>query len=237
MSKRIKWLVFASILVAGLLLGFVGSVLIPRLGLIALYDRVGGWILLGRVAVALLLLAVPVGYIVWLIAGAAEVTRARERTETERLLRYLRHGERTEAQRILVASGGGPHARFGLHLAASLARAGEGTVTVFRAISPGEEADAEAQSEALVEMAERVIGGEVAVEGRVAVSSSVVDAIVEETRRGGYDLLIIGASDESTVRSLLFGTVPHTVVRRTPCPVLVVREAQRWQMDEEMSGG
>jgi nucleotide-binding universal stress UspA family protein len=233
MSKRVKWLVFASILLVGLLLGFLGSVIIPRLGLVALYERVGGWTLLGRVAVALLLLAVPIGYIVWLIAGAVEFGRAREQAETEALLRYLRHGERTEVERVLVAVGGGPHARFGLHLAASLARAGGGTVTVFRAVSPGAEVDTEAESEAVVRMAEQVIGRDPPVEARVRVSSSVVDAIVEETRQGGYDLLIIGASDERTVRSLLFGTIPDTVVERTPCPVLVVRESEWWPTDEE----
>jgi nucleotide-binding universal stress UspA family protein len=233
MWKRVTWLIVVAILLAGLLLGFLGSVLIPRLGLVALYERVGGWTLLGRVAVALLLLAVPVGYIVWLVAGAAEFARAREKAETETLLRYLRHGERTEVERVLVATGGGPHARFGLHLAASLARAGDGTVTVFRAISPTEEVDTGAESEALARMAEQVIGHNPPVEARVTLSPSVVDAIVEETRRGGYDLLIIGGSDESTVRSLLFGTIPNTVAGRAPCPVLVVREAEGWPVGEE----
>jgi nucleotide-binding universal stress UspA family protein len=232
MSNRVKWLVFASILLAGLLLGFVASVLIPRLGLVALYERVGGWTLLGQVTVALLLLAVPIGYIVWLVAGALEFGRAREQAETEALLRYLRHGERTDVERVLVATGGGPHARFGLHLAASLARAGGGTVTVFRAVSPDAEVDTEAEAEAVVRMAEEIIGGDPPVEARVRVSGSVVDAIVEETRQGGYDLLIIGGSDERTVRSLLFGTIPDTVVGRTPCPVLVVREADWWPMEE-----
>ncbi len=233
MSKRVRWLTFAAILVAGLLLGFVGSVLVPRLGLVALYERVGGWTLLGRAAVALLLLAIPIGYIVWLIAGAVEFGKAKEQAETEALLRYLRHGERTEVERVLVATGGGPHARFGLHLAASLARAADGTVTVFRAISPSEEVDTEAESEAMVRMAEQVIGSDPPVEAQVTVSSSVVDAIVEETRPGEYDLLIVGASDESTVRSLLYGNIPHTLVGRASCPVLVVREAEWWQMDEE----
>ena len=106
-------------------------------------------------------------------------------------------------------------------------------MTVFRAVSPGEEVDTEAESEAVVRMAEQVIGRDLPVEARVRVNSSVVDAIVEETREGGYDLLIIGASDERTVRSLLFGTIPDTVVERTPCPVLVVRESEWWPTDEE----
>jgi nucleotide-binding universal stress UspA family protein len=232
MSKRVRLPVVAVILIAGLLLGFLGSVLLPRLGLVALYERVGGWTLLGQAAVALLLLAVPIGYLVWLVAGAAEFAKAREEADTETMLRYLRHGETTGVERVLVATGGGPHARFGLHLAASLARAGEGTVTVFRAVSPGDGVDTEAESEAVARMAEHVIGTEPPVEARVVVRDSVVDAIVEETRRGGYDLLIIGASDERTVRSLLFGSIPDTITRRTPCPVLVVREAGGWQTDE-----
>ena len=237
MSKRVSWPVFAAILLAGLLLGFVGSVFVPRLGLAALYERVGGWTLLGRAAVALLLLAIPIGYIVWLVAGAAQFAKAREQAETATLLRYLRHGERTEVERVLVASGGGPHARFGLRLAASLARAGDGTVTVFRAVSTTEGVHTEAESEALVKTAERVIGRDPPVEARVTVSSSVVDAIVEETQRGGYDLLIIGGSDERTVKSLLFGTIPDTIAGRAPCPVLVVREAEGWPLDEDPATG
>lgn len=233
MSKRIRWLVFASLFLAGLLVGFVASGLIPRLGLIALYERVGGWALLGQVAVALLLLAIPIGYIVWLIAGAVEFARPRDQSQTEAALRYLRHGERTEVERVLVASGGGPHARFGLQLAARLARSGEGEVTIFRAISAGENVDPEAESEALAQMAERVIGPDPPVQARVTISPSVVDAIVEETRQGGYDLLIVGASDESTARSLLFGTIPEAIVGRTPCPVLVVREAEVLLTDQE----
>ena len=231
MSKRVRWLVFAGILLVGLLLGYVGSVLIPRLGLGALYERVGGWTLLGQAAVAVLILAIPLGYVVWLVAGAVEFGRAREEAETKALLRYLRHGERTEVERVLVAMGGGPHARFGLHLAASLARAGGGTVTVFRAVSPTEDVDIEAETEAMVQLAEQVIGDDPPVEARMRVSSSVVDAIVEEARQGTHDLLIIGGSDERTVRSLLFGTIPDTVVGRAPCPVLVVREADWWPTD------
>lgn len=231
MSKRVRWLVFASIFLAGMLLGFVGSILIPELGLVALYERVGGWTLLGRVAVSLLLLAIPIGYIVWLVAGAVEFARPRERARTEAPLRYVRHGEREKVERVLVASGGGPHARFGLHLAASLARAAQGTVTVFRAISPTEEVDTEAESKALAQMAERLIGDKAAVETRVRVSPSVVDAIVEEIGQGGYDLLIVGASDERAVRSLLFGTIPDAVVGRTACPVIVVRESEGWQAE------
>lgn len=226
MSKRVRWLVFTSIFLAGMLLGFLGSVLMPHLGLIAPHERVGGWTLLGRAAVALLLLAVPIGYIVWLIAGAMELARPRDRAETEAALRYLRHGERTEVDRVLVASAGGPHARFGLHLAASLARAGGGTVTVFRVVSPSDDVDGQAESEKLAASAQRVIGREPPLEGRVAVSSSVADAILEETQQGGYDLLIVGASDQSTVTGLLFGTVPEAIVERTPCPVLVVREPE-----------
>lgn|GEM_PF-4994590 len=59
-------------------------------------------------------------------------------------------------------------------------------MTVFRAISPSEEVDREAESEALARAAEQVIGPDPPVEARVTVSSSVVDAIVEETRRGVY---------------------------------------------------
>ncbi len=41
--------------------------------------------------------------------------------------------------------------------------------------------------------------------------------------REEYDLLVIGASNEWAVKSLLVGAVPDAVADRAPCSVLMVR--------------
>ena len=48
-------------------------------------------------------------------------------------------------------------------------------------------------------------------------------SIVESARQGSHDLLVIGASGESGLRTVLFGTIPDIVADRAPCSVLLVR--------------
>ncbi|MFW6135283.1 MAG: universal stress protein [Chloroflexota bacterium] len=224
MSRRVMWLLFVVIFLAGLSVGFLVSLLGLDLGLPALYERLGGWTLLGRAAVALLILAIPVGYIVWLIAGAVQFATSVDRAQAEAPLHFIQRGERSSIRRVLVSTrGGGPHAWFGLRLATRIARAGDGEVTLFRVLPVSEEADPEGAEEALHALSETVVAADVPVHARVVQSPSVVDAILEETVRGEYDLLIVGASDEGTVQRLLFGTVVDAVAGRTPCPVLIVR--------------
>jgi len=40
----------------------------------------------------------------------------------------------------------------------------------------------------------------------------------------GYDLLIIGASEEWFLRNWLFGSIPDVIAERAPCSVLLVRK-------------
>lgn len=223
MSKRVVWSLIAVVFVVGLLLGMLGSEVAPDLGLADFYDRVGGWALLGRAAVILLVLAIPVGYIVLLIAGGVRFARTADQAETELPLHYVQRGERSTIERVLVSTRGGPHASFGLQLASRIARAGDGRVTLFRIVPPGQEADTGAETRALEEMAEAVGNSGIPVEAKAAASASVVDGILTELREGDYDLLIVGASDKGTVQKLLFGSVPDAVVEQTPCPVLIVR--------------
>jgi nucleotide-binding universal stress UspA family protein len=58
---------------------------------------------------------------------------------------------------------------------------------------------------------------------RVVCHDAVVEGILAEARKGGYDLLVIGASNEWAVKSLLVGAVPDAIADRAPCSVLMVR--------------
>lgn len=49
------------------------------------------------------------------------------------------------------------------------------------------------------------------------------DEIVERAAESGYDLLVLGAHGRSGIARLLLGSVAEKVIRRSPCPVLVVR--------------
>jgi nucleotide-binding universal stress UspA family protein len=87
--------------------------------------------------------------------------------------------------------------------------------------------DMEAEMRGLRHMAEEVLGRtDPRVRARVVVHETVVDGIVEEARSGGYELLVIGASNEWAVKSLLVGAVPDAVADRAPCSVLMVRRCE-----------
>jgi len=46
-------------------------------------------------------------------------------------------------------------------------------------------------------------------------------AIVDEAKRIGCDLLVIGAQARPTLSAVIFGTTTEALIRIAPCPVLV----------------
>lgn len=113
-------------------------------------------------------------------------------------------------------------------LAADIARSDDAELTVLRVVRPDEDMDLEAEMRGLRHLADEVLGGsDPRVRTRIVVHEAVVDGILEETQAGGYDLLVIGASNEWAVKSLLVGAVPDAVADRAPCSVLMVRRYER----------
>jgi amino acid transporter/nucleotide-binding universal stress UspA family protein len=136
----------------------------------------------------------------------------------------LRERHLNRVQRILVPAGGGPHARLGLRLATEVARSDEAQLTLLRVARPSENLDVEAEMRGLNHLAEEVLGSpDPRVQARILIREDVLDGILEEAQQGEYDLLVIGASEEWTIKSLLVGALPDTVADRAPCSVLMVR--------------
>jgi nucleotide-binding universal stress UspA family protein len=59
-------------------------------------------------------------------------------------------------------------------------------------------------------------------EVRVVEGNSLVYAISEEVRTGGYDLVVIGAENRSVVERIYFGPVVEACLERLECTVAVV---------------
>ena len=97
-------------------------------------------------------------------------------------------------------------------------------MTVLRIVTPSDDLDVEVEVDSLRGMITDIVGsaGD-EVRARVVVHESVADAILEEVETGGYDLLVIGASNEWRVKSLLIGALPDVVADRALCSVLMVR--------------
>lgn len=49
----------------------------------------------------------------------------------------------------------------------------------------------------------------------------VVEAILEETKEGHYDLVVLGETEGTTLRGLLLGNVTQQIINRAPCAVLI----------------
>jgi amino acid transporter/nucleotide-binding universal stress UspA family protein len=130
----------------------------------------------------------------------------------------------SQVKRILIPIGGGPHARLGLRLAAQIAQGETAELTALRVLQPSTELDLEMEAEGLNRVVVDVLGENAAkATSRLVVSDSVIEAILDTAREGGFDLLVIGASEEWQIKSLLAGSLADAVADRSPCSVLLVR--------------
>jgi nucleotide-binding universal stress UspA family protein len=125
-------------------------------------------------------------------------------------------------RRILVPWGGGRHARLGLEVALRMAAASSARVDLLRAVREDVDPVRE-ERRVLDEIASLVDGVDVDVQVVVERATDVVDTIIDVATSGGHDLLVIGASGEKGLRTVLFGTIPDIVADRAPCSVLLVR--------------
>jgi CIC family chloride channel protein len=131
----------------------------------------------------------------------------------------------SSVQRVLVAVGGGPHARLGLRLAADLLQDGEGELIALR-VAVGESADVQVEQRVIKKVIRAELGdrnNQPRVLPRVSRADSVAGGILEEAVQG-YDLLIVGVSEEGLLRNWLLGSIPEEVAEHAPCSLLLVRE-------------
>lgn len=82
----------------------------------------------------------------------------------------------------------------------------------------------EAAREQLQTFAETNIGTAMPYDVRVVVGTPT-DAIVEQVRESGANLIVMGTHGRTGLRHLLFGSVTEAVMRVAPVPVLAVHEA------------
>jgi uncharacterized hydrophobic protein (TIGR00271 family) len=143
--------------------------------------------------------------------------------------------------RILVPTAGGPHAPLATRLALLLARECEArTSVIYVAGAEASPADLalgrqriQQTLDALREQLKALPGGEqgqdaeqedLALDSQVVTAESVAEGIALAGAEN--DLVLIGASNESLIDQVLFGTVPEQVARLCPSPVLMVKRFQ-----------
>lgn len=132
--------------------------------------------------------------------------------------------EFSQVHRILVPIGGGPHARLGLRLASQFARGETAELTALRVLRPKPDLDMDMEMEGLKRVVSDVLDKNAAMSiPRIVVNENVIEAILSTAREGNYDLIVIGASEEWQIKSLLAGSLPDAVADQSPCSVLLVR--------------
>jgi nucleotide-binding universal stress UspA family protein len=129
-----------------------------------------------------------------------------------------------EVNRILIPIGGGPHARLGLRLASQLAQGGGSNLTALRVLRPHADLDLEVETVSLKRVIVDVLDGNPDyISSKIVVADDVIETILKTAREGNYDLLVIGASEEWQIKSLLAGSLPDAIAEQSPCSVLLVR--------------
>jgi nucleotide-binding universal stress UspA family protein len=136
--------------------------------------------------------------------------------------------------RILVRVAGSDRGASAVAVATGLAVAGRGRLTLMAAIphpSPwawggpisledlrrGSERDSEAALRKTAEAVPAQVPTTVLVRHGPA-----YDRLLDEARRGHYDLIVVGSRHRGRLRSALFGGLGHKLERESPVPVLVV---------------
>lgn len=142
-----------------------------------------------------------------------------------------------EIDRIIVPTSGGPHAPLATRLGLLLAKEhGAKVSTVYVLLPDASEQDlAEGRTriertlEAMREQAQGMTDEEgndlfletVPIESHLVQAETIVDGIIQAGAES--DLVLIGASEESVIDQVLFGTLPEQVARRCPTPVVMVK--------------
>jgi len=136
-----------------------------------------------------------------------------------------------KVKRILVPIGGGPHASLGLRLAHELANQWQASITALKVqIGKGvteESTDFERQSIELFKSHAEEFGKDqlrkngIPAKVEVTIGTDVAKTIIGVSEE--HDLIVIGATEESTLKQRLFGSIPDNVADHAPVSVLMVR--------------
>jgi uncharacterized hydrophobic protein (TIGR00271 family) len=127
-----------------------------------------------------------------------------------------------EPVHILVPTSGGPNSVHALSFLLPLTDQGTEVTALYIApnrLGPNEEALGRARLRQTLNF----IDANDRIKSRLISAESVIAGIVDEAQ-GAYDLVVVGASLESSFDKVIFGNIPAAVVRQSKTPVVVVRQ-------------
>jgi amino acid transporter/nucleotide-binding universal stress UspA family protein len=135
----------------------------------------------------------------------------------------VRYRVRRPLRSILVPVAGGPNSRRALKMALSMARVGENglvKVTVLHVV-PVEAHDADlVRAEQVFKYILESVQYE-HLEKRIVEGTNVVETVLAQAN--GYDLIVLGATEEPLFRNLLLGNISEQIARKAEVTVIVVK--------------
>jgi basic amino acid/polyamine antiporter, APA family len=132
---------------------------------------------------------------------------------------YMSDLEQLKYKKILVPTTGYLHSTRALDIAINLQKKFKGSVT---SMYVGKESE-KRNADAILDKVNRMADGSGVDHSAVFLSGNVVDNIVNAAKDGGFDLIIIGATERPNYYKQLLGSTADEIVKRAPCNVLVVR--------------
>ncbi|GAB5519864.1 MAG: amino acid permease [Rhodothermales bacterium] len=160
--------------------------------------------------------------------GSSDTPVKRIIMDTQADLAVLRDRGVAELKTILVPWGGGQHAHLGLELALRIARATGAAVHIQRIVRT--DVDTAQERLALVKDVAYLVEDYNPVLYHIDRATDVVEGIEGRLAADTYDLVIIGASHEWSIKTAIFGTITDVIADRAYCSVLMVRRftPERW---------
>ena len=141
-------------------------------------------------------------------------------------LAVLKNRSLSEVKRILVPVGDGIHSRLAIHLASDIASQEGARVCFFRTLPEMADADQTQDQSALVQEIVREETEEIPsfrATYRIVCAEDVLEAILNETKKEKYDLIVIGSSEEWGTPKHLFGGISEGLVEQAGCSIMVVK--------------
>ena len=125
-------------------------------------------------------------------------------------------------RRVLVPTAGGPHAPLAAQVGLALVQKNGGQLTLLNIVRSDRE-DKETIEKAHRHIAQTIadLGSLATVTARVDVAPDPVSGIVAAAE--DYDLVLLGATEESILDQVLFGRLPEQIASRTRKPIAIVK--------------
>jgi Kef-type K+ transport system membrane component KefB/nucleotide-binding universal stress UspA family protein len=126
----------------------------------------------------------------------------------------------SQVRKVLVPYQGGDDDRAALRLAQRLTEQAGVRVTVLHVVTPG--SSGASVMDAVEQSFEENAGGDRSAVATKLVQAEPARAAIEEAKKGGYDLVLVGAGAQWGLEPRLFGMISERIVRKCPASLLIV---------------